>query len=132
MRISDWSSDVCSSDLPEDYVPDLNLRMALYRRLNDLESSQQIESFAAEMIDRFGPLPDATKNLLTLIAAKLDCRTARVGRLEVGPRGAVVSFHNATVPNPAALIRSEEHTSELPPLMRTSYAVFCLKTNKNK
>src|SRR3546814_9226930 len=98
--------------LPEDYVPDLNLRMALYRRLNDLESSQQIESFAAEMIDRFGPLPDATKNLLTLIAAKLDCRTARVGRLEVGPRGAVVSFHNDT--------RSEEHTSELQSLMRIS------------
>src|SRR3546814_14574311 len=56
------------------------------------------------MIDRFGPLPDATKNPLTLIAAKLDCRTARVGRLEVCPRGAVVSFHNDTVPNPAALI----------------------------
>src|SRR3546814_20916193 len=62
--------------LPEDYVPDLNLRMALYRRLNDLESSQQIESFAAEMIDRFGPLPDATKNLLTLIRS--DAR--RVGK----------------------------------------------------
>ena len=90
--------------LPDDYVPDLNLRMALYRRLNDLEDSAQRESFAAEMIDRFGPLPEPTKNLLTLIGAKQDCRTAHVSKLEVGPRGAVVSFQNDTVPNPAGLI----------------------------
>jgi transcription-repair coupling factor (superfamily II helicase) len=90
--------------LPDDYVPDLNLRMALYRRLNDLDNGQQIESFAAEMIDRFGPLPDATQNLLTLITAKLDCRVAHIAKLEVGPRGAVVSFQNDTVPNPAGLI----------------------------
>src|SRR3546814_18645149 len=78
--------------------------MALYRRLNDLEGSDQIEGFAAEMIDRFGPLPEATKNLLTLIEAKLNCRTAHIAKLEVGPRGAVVSFQNDTVPNIAGLI----------------------------
>lgn len=90
--------------LPDDYVPDLNLRMALYRRMNDLEGRDQIESFAAEMIDRFGPLPDATQNLLTLIEAKLNCRTAHIQKLEIGPRGAVVSFRNDSVPNPAGLI----------------------------
>ncbi len=90
--------------LPDDYVPDLNLRMALYRRLNDLDGSDQIEGFAAEMIDRFGPLPEPTKNLLTLIEAKLNCRTAHVQKLEVGPRGAVMTFRNDSVPNPAGLI----------------------------
>ena len=58
--------------IPEDYVPDLDLRMGLYRRLNELEDSAEIEGFAAEMIDRFGPLPDATENLLKLIEIKLN------------------------------------------------------------
>src|SRR4051812_34265788 len=46
--------------IPEEYVPDLDLRMGLYRRLNDLDEQDGIEAFAAEMIDRFGPLPNAT------------------------------------------------------------------------
>src|SRR3546814_15814483 len=85
--------------LPDDYVPDLNLRMALYRRLNDLEGSDQIEGFAAEMIDRFGPLPEATKNLLTLIEAKLKCHKAQTAKLGGGHSGGVVRFANGTVHN---------------------------------
>ena len=90
--------------LPDDYVPDLNLRMALYRRLNDLEDKQQIESFAAELIDRFGALPEPTKNLFALIEAKLNCRMASIAKMEVGPRGAVVSFRDDRFPNPAGLV----------------------------
>jgi transcription-repair coupling factor (superfamily II helicase) len=50
--------------IPEDYVPDLAVRMALYRRLNDAEDQAEIESLSAEMIDRFGPLPQPTANLV--------------------------------------------------------------------
>src|SRR5579885_3519052 len=50
--------------IPEDYVPDLDLRMGLYRRLNELETAEEIDPFAAELIDRFGPLPAETANLL--------------------------------------------------------------------
>ena len=90
--------------IPEDYVPDLDLRMGLYRRLNELEDAQEIEAFAAELIDRFGKLPPATQNLLTLIRIKQNCVKAGIARLDVGPRGALVGFHNDRFANPAGLI----------------------------
>ncbi len=85
--------------IPEDYVPDLDLRMGLYRRLNELDEGQEIEAFAAEMIDRFGPLPDATENLIKVIEIKLNAKRACVSKIDVGPRGVLVSFHNDTPPN---------------------------------
>ncbi|RZM36492.1 MAG: DEAD/DEAH box helicase, partial [Sphingomonas sp.] len=85
--------------IPEDYVPDLDLRMGLYRRLNDLDESQEIEAFAAEMIDRFGPLPDATENLIKVIEIKLNAKRACVSKIDVGPKGVLVSFHDDKPPN---------------------------------
>jgi len=85
--------------IPEEYVPDLDLRMGLYRRLNELEEGQEIEAFAAEMIDRFGPLPDATENLIRVIEIKLNAKRACVSKIDVGPRGVLVSFHNDTPPH---------------------------------
>ncbi|HET9638213.1 MAG TPA: transcription-repair coupling factor [Allosphingosinicella sp.] len=90
--------------IPEAYVPDLDLRMGLYRRMNELEASAEIEAFAAEMIDRFGKLPDETDNLLKVIEIKLNCRAAQVVKLDVGPRGALVHFHNDTFPDLEGLI----------------------------
>jgi transcription-repair coupling factor (superfamily II helicase) len=89
--------------IPEEYVPDLDLRMGLYRRLNEVEDRQGIEAFAAELIDRFGKLPQATRNLMDVIAIKLDCRQARIAKLDVGPRGALVSFADGGFPNVPAL-----------------------------
>jgi transcription-repair coupling factor (superfamily II helicase) len=85
--------------IPEEYVPDLDLRMGLYRRLNELEEGREIEAFAAEMIDRFGPLPDATDNLIRVIEIKLNAKKACVSKIDVGPKGVLVSFHNDTPPN---------------------------------
>ncbi|MDF0489479.1 transcription-repair coupling factor [Sphingomonas sp. H39-1-10] len=85
--------------IPEEYVPDLDLRMGLYRRLNDLEDTGEVEAFAAELIDRFGPLPDATDNLIRIIEIKLHAKKACVAKIDVGPRGALVAFHNDTPPN---------------------------------
>ena len=85
--------------IPEEYVPDLDLRMGLYRRMNELENRADIEAFAAEMIDRFGKLPDATRNLIDVIGIKLDCRAARIAKLDVGPKGALVTFAEGGFPN---------------------------------
>ncbi|WP_341463917.1 TRCF domain-containing protein, partial [Zymomonas mobilis] len=90
--------------IPEDYVPDLGLRMALYRRMNQIKNREEIESFAAEMIDRFGSLPSETKNLLAVIEVKMNCRQAHIGRLDVGPRGALITFHNDNFPNVTGLL----------------------------
>ncbi|MCB2049441.1 MAG: transcription-repair coupling factor [Novosphingobium sp.] len=90
--------------IPEDYVPDLAVRMALYRRLNDAEDSAEIEALSAEMIDRFGPLPEATANLVRLIEIKRQAIEAHIAKIDVGARGALVSFHKDSFPNPMGLI----------------------------
>ena len=90
--------------IPEDYVPDLAVRMALYRRLNDAESSEDIESLSAEMIDRFGALPAATANLIMLIEVKRQAIEANIAKIDVGAKGTLVSFHNDSFPDPVGLI----------------------------
>ncbi|MGQ0589215.1 MAG: transcription-repair coupling factor [Sphingosinicella sp.] len=90
--------------IPDDYVPDLDLRMGLYRRINELAGAAEIEGFAAELIDRFGTLPAETENLLKVIEIKLNCRAAQVARLDVGPKGALVHFHNDEFPDLSGLL----------------------------
>jgi transcription-repair coupling factor (superfamily II helicase) len=90
--------------IPEEYVPDLALRMALYRRAADLSDKAGIEAFAAEMIDRFGPLPEPAANLLRIVEARNAARRAHVQKIEVGPKGALVTFVADSFPNPAGLM----------------------------
>jgi transcription-repair coupling factor (superfamily II helicase) len=90
--------------IPEDYVPDLPLRMALYRRLNDAEDRPALDAFAAEMIDRFGPLPPETANLVQLMEIKANAKLAGIAKLDVGTKGALVSFHGDQFANVPGLI----------------------------
>jgi transcription-repair coupling factor (superfamily II helicase) len=90
--------------IPEAYVPDLDLRMGLYRRLGELEDRQEVEAFGAELIDRFGKLPQETKNLLQIVETKINCRKARIAKLDVGAKGAVVTFAPDGYPDLAGLL----------------------------
>jgi transcription-repair coupling factor (superfamily II helicase) len=91
--------------IPEDYVGDLHLRLSLYRRLATLTSDADIESFAAEMIDRFGPLPGEAEELMQLVAIKVLCRQAHVEKVEAGPKGVIVAFRDNAFANPQGLVR---------------------------
>jgi transcription-repair coupling factor (superfamily II helicase) len=90
--------------IPETYVPDLDLRMGLYRRLGELDDRQSVESFAAEMIDRFGALPPETENLLRIVETKINCRAAAIAKLDVGAKGAVVTFIDQGFPDLTGLL----------------------------
>jgi transcription-repair coupling factor (superfamily II helicase) len=90
--------------IPEHYVPDLDLRMGLYRRLGELEDRPDIDAFAAEMIDRFGALPEETANLMKIVEVKLNCREAFISKLDIGPRGAVVTFAESGFPDLPGLL----------------------------
>jgi transcription-repair coupling factor (superfamily II helicase) len=90
--------------IPEDYVTDLPVRLALYRRLSEIEDDRAIEAFAAELVDRFGSLPDEVEYLLQVVAIKALCRLANVERIEVGPKGAVLAFRDNVFNNPDGLI----------------------------
>ncbi len=90
--------------IPETYVTDLGVRLGLYRRLAAVTDRAEVESFAAELIDRFGPIPPEAENLLQTVALKLMCREANVERLDTGPKGAVLVFRENRFPNPAGLV----------------------------
>ena len=90
--------------IPEEFVPDLDLRMGLYRRINELEDRQGLESFAAELIDRFGKLPLPTQNLLKIIEIKQNCLAANIAKIDVGPKGALVTFFEDRFPKPENLV----------------------------
>jgi transcription-repair coupling factor (superfamily II helicase) len=91
--------------IPEDYVPDLNVRLSMYRRLSEAEKAQDREALAAELIDRFGPLPPETDSLLKVVAIKGLCRETNVAKIDVGPKGAVLTFRDNSFANPGALLR---------------------------
>lgn len=91
--------------IPERYIADLNVRMELYRRLSGLTTAAEIESFAAELIDRFGSLPSEVENLLEIVRVKQLSRAAGVGKVDAGPKGAVITFHNDDFANPAGLVQ---------------------------
>ncbi|MEZ5815215.1 MAG: transcription-repair coupling factor [Alphaproteobacteria bacterium] len=90
--------------IPENYVPDLGVRMSLYRRLTELVEQEDIEAFAAELIDRFGNLPQEVQNLLDIVAIKQLCKKAGISSVDAGPKGAVIGFYNDTPPNIAGLM----------------------------
>ena len=91
--------------IPEDYVADLSVRLALYRRLAEIEDEREIDSFAAELADRFGPLPKEVEHLLQIVAIKALCRRANVEKIDAGPKGATLAFRDNSFANPAALVR---------------------------
>lgn len=91
--------------IPEHYVPDLTLRMQLYRKLGDLTDIRDIDAAGAELIDRFGPLPEEVEALLKVILVKSLCRQANVEKVDAGPKGAVLTLRNSEFPNPVGLVK---------------------------
>jgi len=107
MVAAEWQPQInigMSVLLPEAYVQDLNVRLGLYRRLAELVGDQEIEAFAAELIDRFGPLPAEAENLLQVVALKNLCKSSGVERLEIGPKGAVIAFKDNRFARPEKLV----------------------------
>src|SRR6202035_229566 len=103
----EWSPQITIGTpvlIPENYVPDLGVRLGLYRRIAGLADRREIDGFAAELIDRFGPLPAEVENLLEIIAIKRYCREAGIEKLEAGPKGAVISLRDNRFANPAGLV----------------------------
>jgi transcription-repair coupling factor (superfamily II helicase) len=102
-----WSPQInlgMSVLIPENYIEDLSLRLSLYRRAGALDSAEMLESFAGELIDRFGALPVEVEHLLAVLRIKIICKTAGIVRLDAGPKGIVLAFRQNKFANPEALI----------------------------
>lgn len=90
--------------IPEAFVPDLDVRLGLYRRLSALSTKVELEGFAAELIDRFGKLPREVNTLLLIVRIKAMCKRAGIAKLDGGPKGVTIQFHNDKFPNPQGLV----------------------------
>ncbi|WP_093411933.1 transcription-repair coupling factor [Salipiger profundus] len=90
--------------IPEDYVPDLDVRLGLYRRLSELSTKVELEGFAAELIDRFGKLPKEVNTLMLVVRIKAMCKKAGISKLDGGPKGATIQFHNDKFASPEGLV----------------------------
>jgi len=104
---TDWSPQLnlgVPVMIPDHYVPDLDVRLGLYRRLSGLSTKVELEGFAAELIDRFGKLPKEVNTLLLIVRIKAMCKRAGISRLDAGPKGATVQFWGDRFANPAGLV----------------------------
>jgi len=90
--------------IPDNYVPDLDVRLGLYRRLSELTTKVELEGFAAEMIDRFGKLPKEVNTLMLVVRIKAMCKKAGIAKLDAGPKGATIQFHNDKFASPEGLV----------------------------
>ncbi|MCG6204300.1 transcription-repair coupling factor [Rhodopseudomonas sp. HC1] len=90
--------------IPEEFVPDLAVRLSLYRRLADLDSDEEIANFGAELRDRFGPPPDEVRYLFQVAAIKAYCRHANVEKVDAGPKGVVITFRDNSFAHPDKLV----------------------------
>ena len=90
--------------IPEEYVTDLTVRLSLYRRIANLDIAAEADGLIAELVDRFGPLPDSVRNLLAVIELKQLCRRVGVERIDVGPKGLSLAFRNNEFSRPEQLV----------------------------
>jgi len=105
--VDQWSPQISlgtSVLIPETYVADLQLRLGLYRRLAGLEQRADIDGFAAELVDRFGELPEEVRHLLDVMEIKGLCRQAGIAQVDAGPKGAVLAFRRNAFANPEGLV----------------------------
>jgi transcription-repair coupling factor (superfamily II helicase) len=110
--------------IPEEYVADLPVRLALYRRLAEIDEEGDIEPFAAELVDRFGPLPEEVEHLLQVVAIKVLCRRANIEKVDAGPKGLVLSFRGNEFADPlklVAFIKSQGPAARVRPNMQVVF-----------
>jgi transcription-repair coupling factor (superfamily II helicase) len=91
--------------LPDDYVPDVHLRLILYKRISAAETNEELRDIQVELIDRFGLLPDATKNLLRLAAMKRLAGSLGVEKIDAADAGGYAVFGNDSRIDPLALVK---------------------------
>jgi transcription-repair coupling factor (superfamily II helicase) len=90
--------------IPEAYVPDLDVRLGLYRRLATLDQEGRAGGLRRRADRPLRPLPKEVNTLLVVVRIKAMCKRAGIARLDAGPKGATIQFHMDKFANPAGLV----------------------------
>ena len=102
--------------IPDDYLPDISTRLVLYKRIAQAQDAEQLRDIQVEMIDRFGLLPEAVKNLFTCALLKVSAQQLGISEIDMTDEGGSIEFTSTTVVEPAAivtLIQSDPHCYSL-------------------
>ncbi|MFC3023461.1 transcription-repair coupling factor [Vibrio zhugei] len=91
--------------LPEDYLPDVNTRLSMYKQIASVDSEEALTEVKVALIDRFGALPEATQNLLTISQLKLHAARLKVRKIEAHERGGYIEFYPNADINPMFLVK---------------------------
>jgi len=97
---------------PEDYLPDVHLRLVHYKRIASAKNTKELEELQVELIDRFGLLPPATRNLFRLTAIRLDAKPVGLARVEMSATGGLIEFSENTSVDPEVLVHLLESEPE--------------------
>ncbi|MFB1000898.1 MAG: transcription-repair coupling factor, partial [Colwellia sp.] len=90
--------------LPDDYIFDVSLRLSIYKRIASCGNKNELDDIQIELIDRFGLLPQAAKNLVHIAKLRLKAQKIGISRIEVGPAGGSIEFSNDTKVDPMLII----------------------------
>ncbi len=91
--------------IPDDYLPDVHARLILYKRIANAADEDGLKELQVEMIDRFGLLPEPTKNLVRLTLLKLQAEKLGIVKIDAGPQGGRIEFSADTSVDPLVLIK---------------------------
>ncbi len=114
--------------ITNDYLPDVHARLISYKRIANARDDDQLSELRVEMIDRFGTLPDATKNLFRLTTLKLKSEKLGILKLDAGPKGGRVEFGNETTVHPLTIVKMIQSQPQFYKLEGADKLKFAIET----
>ena len=121
-----------ASLLPDDYIFDVNTRLSLYKRIASCKNKNQLDEIQVELIDRFGLLPEAAKNLMHINKLRLRAQAVGISRIDAGPDGGVIEFSNETKVDPMFIIGLIKQQPKIYQMVGANKLKFKIETNNNQ
>lgn len=121
-----------ASLLPDDYIFDVNTRLSLYKRIASCKNKNQLDEIQVELIDRFGLLPEAAKNLMHINKLRLRAQAVGISRIDAGPDGGVIEFSNKTKVDPMFIIGLIKQQPRIYQMVGANKLKFKIETNNNQ
>jgi transcription-repair coupling factor (superfamily II helicase) len=118
--------------LPDDYIFDVSLRLSLYKRIASCGNKNELDDIQVELIDRFGLLPQATKNLVHIAKLRLKAQKIGISRIDVGPAGGSIEFSNDTKVDPMLIIGLIQQQPKIFKMVGANKLQFKIPTEDSK
>ena len=118
--------------IPDDYIFDVNTRLSLYKRIASCKNKNQLDEIQVELIDRFGLLPEATKNLIHITKLRLLSHGIGIARIDAGPDGGMIEFSNNTKVDPMFIIGLIQQQPKIYQMVGANKLKFKIETNNNQ